>query len=1025
MAGSTCESGVGRSLEGALSGEALAEWRSSEQVENGIASTSPPYWDTDDDEDCGPKPSDLYGKYTWKIDKFSQINKRELRSNAFEVGNYKWYILIYPQGCDVCNHLSLFLCVANHDKLLPGWSHFAQFTIAVMNKDPRKSKYSDTLHRFWKKEHDWGWKKFMELSKVMDGFVNADSLIIKAQVQVIRERPDRPFPCLDTHYRRELVRVYLTNVEQICRRFVDEKKNKLVNLIEDKARWSSFRCFWMAIHPSSRQYMCREKRDDILRIIVKQTFIEKEVTSTLVMDSLYSGLRALEDESKGKIGSSKILNIEELAAPIVHVENGMFVLVDDFLKLLERTAIEPFPPKDDKGSQNRIKDGGLEDCSTNSIARYERRLTELGRKTIEIFALTNIFSKIEDAYKELVALKRQEELIREEEALLAETEQKAKHGASEKEIKSKKKQAKQKRKNRKGKGKGKTEKPIVAVEDDLQSRSFSDDEGLISSVSECNTNKQDDVADVSESVSCLPEIPCPGSEEKDVSWDTEVLETHTSTDASSTSVSVQRVNMENNNPSLVDDASSSTCSTDSVPSVIVNDPNSGYSLPKQRNRRSTIRMKNQREDATTYGAGNYDVVHSRQAISGASKVIGAGRSGKAESQSKASTLSFKGKKTEEHHMAKKESNMKGQTMEEKAFKETVSSSTPSKTISSNIPTKPALKNSGPTNLVPIKNLSSNFSPQADRATSVVNTADSTNVEAQKVVLEKPPHPLSRPLSAPIVPAPNSPIPIVSHVQTSLTLSRSVSYAPLSYKNAIMGITQSQSQSQSPSSSHLPSSSLSTSSISHTQVYHNSSSSSTHPSQSHTQREKINSPERNYPELSKPSISFGVMNQNLSRNGPLSREIPQRENINCPGLVNTLQTTSQEQLIHCGLGDDFPHLDIINNLLDDEQGLMMDNLHNLSNEDLYDNGYELGYGPFAGNFDLLEFGDLIPQINSGMYVNEHIDGLIPNQWPMNTADLAYYNSMNVEANSYPYNFLEYGYLACNLMGYNAFGPYNAH
>ncbi|PWA51782.1 MATH domain-containing protein [Artemisia annua] len=134
----------------------------------------------------GLNPHQLYGKYTWKIDKFSQINKRELRSNAFEVGGYKWYILIYPQGCDVCNHLSLFLCVANHDKLLPGWSHFAQFTIAVVNKDPKKSKYSDTLHRFWKNEHDWGWKKFMELSKVMDGFVDGDTLIIKAQVQVIR-----------------------------------------------------------------------------------------------------------------------------------------------------------------------------------------------------------------------------------------------------------------------------------------------------------------------------------------------------------------------------------------------------------------------------------------------------------------------------------------------------------------------------------------------------------------------------------------------------------------------------------------------------------------------------------------------------------------------------------------------------------------------------------------------------------------------------------------------------------------------
>lgn len=44
---------------------------------------------------------------------------------------------------------------------------------------------ADTLHRFCKKEHDWGWKKFMELSKVLDGFTVADTLVIKAQVQVI------------------------------------------------------------------------------------------------------------------------------------------------------------------------------------------------------------------------------------------------------------------------------------------------------------------------------------------------------------------------------------------------------------------------------------------------------------------------------------------------------------------------------------------------------------------------------------------------------------------------------------------------------------------------------------------------------------------------------------------------------------------------------------------------------------------------------------------------------------------------
>lgn len=50
-------------------------------------------------------------------------------------------------------------------------------------------------------------------------------------------------------------------------------------------------------------------------------------------------------------------------------------------------------------------------------------------------------SKIEVAYQEAVALKRQEELIREEEAAwLAESEQKMRRGTADKEKKSKKKQ---------------------------------------------------------------------------------------------------------------------------------------------------------------------------------------------------------------------------------------------------------------------------------------------------------------------------------------------------------------------------------------------------------------------------------------------------------------------------------------------------------------------------------------------------------------------------------------------------------
>uniref|UniRef100_A0ACD5VSM8 Uncharacterized protein n=1 Tax=Avena sativa TaxID=4498 RepID=A0ACD5VSM8_AVESA len=459
--GSTAELG---DEDRSVSGDSLSEWRSCDQVDNGSPSTSPPFWDTDgEDDDPGPGPQSLFGRHTWRIENFSKEKKREMKSEPFEAGGFKWYILVYPQGCDVSNHLSLFLCVANHDKHLPGWSQFAQFTIAVGNLDPKKVKYSDTLHKFWKKEHDWGWKKFMELSKIQDGFLVDDVLEIIAQVQVIREKVDRPFRCLDRPYRRELLRVYMTNIEQIYRRFVEEHRSKLTKLTEDKMRWSSFRAFWLAIDPITRRSMSKEKSDVILKIIVKHFFVEKEVTSTLVMDSLHTGLKALEHQCRGKKGRGKLMDSGESPAPIVHVEMDMFVLAGDVLALLERTALEPLPcqplsPKDDKCSQSRTKDGSSGEVKV-SVEHEEKRLTEFGQKMLETFVLSHIFSGIEVAYQEAVALKRQEELIREEEeAGLLENEMKGKRSITEKEKRAKKKQAKQKKNNRKVKDKDREEK---------------------------------------------------------------------------------------------------------------------------------------------------------------------------------------------------------------------------------------------------------------------------------------------------------------------------------------------------------------------------------------------------------------------------------------------------------------------------------------------------------------------------------------------------------------------------------------
>ncbi|KAK9724396.1 hypothetical protein RND81_05G069600 [Saponaria officinalis] len=339
------------------SSDALTERRSSQQVENGTPSTtSTPYWDPDGrDDDGGPKPHELYIKYTWKIEKFSQITERELRSNTFEVGGYIWYILIYPQGCNVIDHLSLFLCVANHDELPPGWNHLAQFTIGVVNKDPKKSKYSDTLHSYWEKEHDWGWKKFMKLSTLSDGFVDDDTRTVTVQVQVIREKADRLFRCLDGQYRRELFRVYLNETEEIFWRSIEETKEKLNKLIEDKAKWSSFGAFWLGMDQNTRNCMSRDTKDTILIEVVKHFFKKNEVTSTLAMDSLYSGLKALEGQSRSMEGNAAVMEGEGTPSPIIRIENDMFVLVDDALLLLEKVAMEPLPQKDDKGLLNCTK----------------------------------------------------------------------------------------------------------------------------------------------------------------------------------------------------------------------------------------------------------------------------------------------------------------------------------------------------------------------------------------------------------------------------------------------------------------------------------------------------------------------------------------------------------------------------------------------------------------------------------------------------------------------------------------------
>uniref|UniRef100_A0A1J3IYI6 MATH domain-containing protein n=1 Tax=Noccaea caerulescens TaxID=107243 RepID=A0A1J3IYI6_NOCCA len=95
--------------------------------------------------------------------------------------------------------------------------------------------------------------------------------------------------------------------------------------------------------------------DVLLKRLVKSFFIEKDVTSTLMMDTLYSGLKALEGQTKNNKAMPSLLDSKALSAPVVTVDKDMFVLADDVLTLLERASLQPLPLKDEKYLQNRKK----------------------------------------------------------------------------------------------------------------------------------------------------------------------------------------------------------------------------------------------------------------------------------------------------------------------------------------------------------------------------------------------------------------------------------------------------------------------------------------------------------------------------------------------------------------------------------------------------------------------------------------------------------------------------------------------
>ncbi|KAL5101396.1 hypothetical protein RYX36_005723 [Vicia faba] len=124
-------------------------------------------------------------RFTWRIGWFSQMTAKKLYSDVFEVGGYKWRVLIFPKGNNV-NCLSIYLHAADSSSLPEGWTRFARFSLAVESQTHTMFSWRKvTKQQFTKHQRDWGFTSFMPFDEVYDpsrGYLVNDTLVVEVLV---------------------------------------------------------------------------------------------------------------------------------------------------------------------------------------------------------------------------------------------------------------------------------------------------------------------------------------------------------------------------------------------------------------------------------------------------------------------------------------------------------------------------------------------------------------------------------------------------------------------------------------------------------------------------------------------------------------------------------------------------------------------------------------------------------------------------------------------------------------------------
>ncbi|XP_045794341.1 MATH domain and coiled-coil domain-containing protein At3g58370-like [Trifolium pratense] len=150
--------------------------------------------------------TEIFEKFTWKIENFSRWNVDEIYSEPFILGGYPWRIQLLPKGYaykkeevdeDENDYLSIYLEAVKTTNMAEGWSRYVKYKLVIFNQLNSNRTISEEGKQDFNAAEGgvWGFPSFMTLTELHDpemGFIVKDACIIGAEVFVFKSTLEKP-----------------------------------------------------------------------------------------------------------------------------------------------------------------------------------------------------------------------------------------------------------------------------------------------------------------------------------------------------------------------------------------------------------------------------------------------------------------------------------------------------------------------------------------------------------------------------------------------------------------------------------------------------------------------------------------------------------------------------------------------------------------------------------------------------------------------------------------------------------------